>query len=281
MKLNSFFSSKLLIITLCLTSLICNGQLNNKKQKTELIVIGTVHFPTKNINTDTIYKVLENLKPDLILMESDMSNFNPDFTFKKTYNENEWNSVLKYRTNFKNTLFRPIEFEGRNDYRRQNGIENSDAVFNEINVLDSLSSLSAKHKKIWNRFIELSNSLNEFDNSTLKEINSNAVENLVNERQFYQYRKLNEIVNENDQFAKLKIETVTKDSISLRELYKRYCYFEELRNRTIIDNILKWQSKYPNKKIVVLIGFYHKYFIVNELKWKQKDNNFELKEYYK
>ena len=127
----------------------------------------------------------------------------------------------------------------------------------------------------------MSNSLNELDNSSLKDINSISTENLVRERQFYQYQKLKEIADENDEFAKLKIETAAKDSISLRELYRRYCYFEELRNRTIINNILKWKEKYPDKKIVVLIGFYHKYFLVNELKWKQKEYNFELKEYNK
>jgi len=270
--------NKILIAVFCFLSLLCNAQVTNKKQKTDLTVIGTVHFPTKNINADTIYSVLEKLKPDVILMESDGSNFNPDFTFKKTYDENEWNAVLKYKTNFKQTLFRPIEFEGRNDYRKQNGIQNVDVVFNEINTLDSLNKLSEKHKKIWNRFVELANSLEEQSNSSLKEINSAAVENLVRERQFYQYQKLKEIVDENAEFDKIKVETPTKESISLRELYMRYCYFEELRNRTIIDNILKWKAQYPNKNIVVLIGFYHKYYLINELKWKQKSNDFELKD---
>jgi hypothetical protein len=273
--------NRLLTITFCLNSLLFNAQINNKKQKTELIIIGTTHFPTKQINKDTIYSILESLKPDIILMESDMTNFNSDFTFKNTYDENEWNAIVKYRTNFKNTLIRPVEFEGRNNYRKENGIQNPDLVINEINVLDSLNILTEKHKKIWYRFVELSNSLNELDNSSLKEINSISTGNLVEERQFYQYQKLKEIVDENHEFAKLKIETAKKDSISLRELFKRYSYFEELRNRTIINNILKWENKYPNKKIVVLIGFYHKYFLINELKWKQKENNFELNKYNK
>lgn len=271
--------NRLLIITFCLNSLLFNAQINNKKQTTELIVIGTIHFPTKQINKDTIYSVLENLKPEIILIESDMTNFNSDFTFKNIYDENEWNAIVKYRTNFKNTLFRPIEFEGRNNYRKENGIQNPDVVLNEINVLDSLNILSEKHKKIWYRFVELSNSLNELENNSLKEINSISTENLVRERQFYQYQKLKEIIDENDEFAKLKTGATAKDSFSFRELYNRYCYFEELRNRTIIDNILKWKNKYPNKKIVVLIGFYHKYFLVNELKWKQKEYNFNLNEY--
>lgn len=270
----------LIIITFCFTSIFGKAQLNNQKKKAELIIIGTVHFPTKKINKDTIYSVLENLKPDLILMESDMTNFNSDFTFKNTYDENEWNAVLKYKKNYKTTLFRPMEFEGRNNYRKENGIQNPDVVLNEINVLDSLNILSKKYKESWNRYIELSNSLNELDNNSLRELNSISTDNLVRERQFYQYQKLKEIVDENEQFLKLKIETAAKDSISLRELYKRYSYFEELRNRTIIDNILKWKSKYPNKKIVVLIGFYHRYFLVNELKWKQNKYDFELKEYY-
>lgn len=271
--------NRLLTIIFCLNSLLFNAQINNKKQKTELIIIGTTHFPTKQINKDTIYSILESLKPDIILMESDMTNFNSDFTFKNTYDENEWSAIVKYRTNFNNTLIRPVEFEGRNNYRKENEIQNPDVVFNEINVLDSLNILTEKHKKIWNRFVELSNSLDELSDSSLKEINSISTGNLVGERQFYQYQKLKEIVDENHEFTKLKIQTANKDSISLRELFKRYSYFEELRNRSIINNILKWENKYPNKKIVVLIGFYHKYFLINELKWKQKENNFELYEY--
>ncbi|RYG19088.1 MAG: hypothetical protein EOO07_07565, partial [Chitinophagaceae bacterium] len=144
---------KHLIIALCLTPFFVTAQTSNNKSKTELTIIGTVHFPTKQINKDTIYAVLENLKPDLILMESDMTNFNSDFTFKSTYDENEWNAIAKYKSNFKNTLFRPIEFEGRNNYRKEQGIQNPDVVLIEINDLDSLNKLSEKHKKIWARFI--------------------------------------------------------------------------------------------------------------------------------
>ena len=90
--------NRLLTIIFCLNSLLFNAQINNKKQKTELIIIGTTHFPTKQINKDTIYSILESLKPDIILMESDMTNFNSDFTFKNTYDENEWNAIVKYRT---------------------------------------------------------------------------------------------------------------------------------------------------------------------------------------
>ncbi|MEN2400162.1 hypothetical protein GKZ90_0010255 [Flavobacterium sp. MC2016-06] len=271
--------NKLLLILLSF-SFFGNAQTNDKSKKTELIVIGTVHFPTKLINQDTIYKALESIKPDIILMESDMTNFNSDFTFKKTYDENEWNAIIKYQTNFEKTLVRPIEFEGRNDYRKENGIQDVDPVFIEINRLDSLNILSLKYKKIWSRFIEVDNSLNEVYENSLKILNTAATDNLVRERQFYQYQKLKEIVDENKEFIKMKSPVFEKDSITFRELYNRYCHFEELRNRTIIDNILKWKSKYPNKKIAILIGFYHRNFLVNELKWKQKEYNFELKEYY-
>lgn len=271
---------KFLLIPFFLITLFCNAQVNHKTSKPELIVIGTVHFPTKQINKDTIYSVLENLKPDIILMESDMTNFNSDYTFKNMYDENEWNAIVKYKKSHENTLFRPMEFEGRNDYRIQNGIQNPEVVLTKINLLNSLNILPEKHKKIWNRFVELSISLNELDNSSLKELNTPPSDNLVKERQFYQYQKLKEIVDGNAEFSKLKIETTAKASVSLQELYKRYCYFEELRNRTIVDNILKWQNKYPKKKIVMLIGFYHRYFLINELKWQQEKYGFELKEYY-
>jgi len=38
---------------------------------TEVIVLGTVHFPTPTFNADSLYDTLETLRPDLILFEID------------------------------------------------------------------------------------------------------------------------------------------------------------------------------------------------------------------
>jgi erythromycin esterase-like protein len=41
--------------------------------------------------------------------------------------------------------------------------------------------------------------------------------------------------------------------------------FWNLRNQTMAQNIYNTAAKYPNKKIVVLTGFLHRYYLLKEL----------------
>ena len=91
-------------------------------KKTQLYVIGTVHFPTEKITADTIFNVLLKIMPEVILMEAGSQNFNNDYSFKKTYHENEWNACIKYKTYFPKADFRPYDIEQRNNKRKQLGI---------------------------------------------------------------------------------------------------------------------------------------------------------------
>ncbi len=58
--------------------------------------------------------------------------------------------------------------------------------------------------------------------------------------------------------------------------------FWKLRNTAMANNILKHLKgeEFQNKTIIVLTGFYHKYFLLKELTPKQNDFNFIIREYY-
>ena len=50
----------------------------------------------------------------------------------------------------------------------------------------------------------------------------------------------------------------------------------DTRNRAMAQNILKQIANHPNKKIVVLNGYYHRYYLIEELKPYQAEYEFVL-----
>lgn len=250
------------------------------KDKGQIIIIGTIHFPSENIDSDKLYNILDKVKPDVILFESDSSNFNSDFTFKNMYNENEFNAVSQYKTNYPNIYIRPYDIEGRNQYRIEMGIQNPGSVFSLISELEKQNALSSDSKRYWDDFVMLSGQLDSCSNLDLQAINALSTDEIVGERQMYQYKKVREIVDNKVEFTKRFIKLNTNDSISLRTLYNRYTDFERQRENQMVQNILNMTQHFPNKKIVVLTGFYHRYYLVKGIQELKSNVPFELKEFY-
>lgn len=247
-------------------------------RKTMLYVIGSVHFPTKNINADTIYNAILTVKPDLILMEAGSQDFNKDYTFKKYFDENEYNAILKYKSKFPKTNIRPFDIEHRNEKRKRLGINGDNKASYFIDKRDSLHLLSTDQAEIWNKFVLVAEKLDLYSDKSLKEINCSTTDNLVSERQFYQYKKLTEIINSIQEFN--NIIGSPNDTISLKEYNNRFCNFELQRNFEMSVNITSYLKKYTDKKILVITGFYHRYAILDLLRYEQEKYDFELKEYY-
>jgi hypothetical protein len=209
-------------------------------------------------------------------MESDSALFTDDFKFKKIYDENEFNAVIKFTSENKNCLLRPFEFSGRNEYRIKQGIQNM-KEFNRL--MDSLFSNGAMpHASLRNmeRFNQLSDSLSKISNESLQIINSTTTDNLVMERQFYQYVKMKELTDAQPEMAVTTVKINEYEAITLREQFARYCFFEEWRNRIMTQNILKTIKAHPGKTIVVLTGFYHRAHVGYELQFQQQAYNFTL-----
>jgi len=260
----------------------CNAQQKPDRSEStkELYIIGSVHSPTKNVNADTITTILERIKPTLILIEADHHVFDENYDFKKTYDGNEWNAILRYKKSHPNTKFRPFEIEDRNQLRKEIGIySEAGFIYNKIYDLDSLNILTSSQSRIWNRSMFLSDSLSLIDNQMIQQLNSEATDNLVEERQFYSYKKIKEIVDKQKLFSERKIPGSNGDSLTVKEYFKRYSNFEQLRNYKMSENILKWIRETEEKKIVVLVGYYHRFSLINHLKYKQKDVGFEIKQF--
>jgi hypothetical protein len=253
---------------------------NCTSKKTELILLGTVHQPIQNFTPDSLYNILVKIKPDLILFEVDSSFFTKEFKFKKTWESNENIATVKYMNNF-NVAVRPFEFTGRNEYRIKIGSRPTDGK--AIKLLDSLyrsNKLNSKNKKIYQDFLKISDSLNSFAYLGAKAFNNSETDKIAQVRQHSQYKELLKIINEHPIFSNTFFVKNDNDSISYKEGYNRASEFWDLRNQTMSKNILYFVNQYKSSRIVVLNGYFHRYYLNSLIRPKQDELNFIVKEFY-
>lgn len=253
---------------------------NCTSKKTEIVLLGTVHQPIQNFTPDSLYNILVKIKPDLILFEVDSSFFTKEFKFNKTWESNENIATVKYMNNF-NVDVRPYEFTGRNEYRIKIGSRPTDGK--TIELLDSLyrsNMLSSINKKIYQEFLKMSDSLNSFAYLGAKAFNNSQTDKIAKIRQQYQYNELLKVINEYPIFSNTYYVKNENDSISYAEGYKKASEFWDLRNRTMSKNILHFVEEYKGSNIVVLNGYFHRYYLNSLIKPKQDELDFIVKEFY-
>jgi len=250
-------------------------------QNSEVIVIGNVHTPMPSYNADSLFKIMERIKPDIILHEIDGSYFTADFKFKEPSKENEQNASEKYVAKHPAALLRPFEFEGRNEYRREKGIKQSEKP--AMDLLDSLhtaGSLTKKQADIVAEYKRLTEQLNSFGYKSAKEFNNKRTDSISKLRQYYQHYKIRQVINGRKEFAKRFVTTTTNERVSYTEGYNRFCDFWDLRNQTMAKNIVNVVRNNPGKKVVVLTGYFHRYYLLEQLDKARAKANFTLKEFY-
>ena len=98
--------SKIIFIILSLIFLTGCGDKEEDKTK-ELIILGSVHFPTSGVNSDSVYLAIKKVQPQVILMERDSISFDSAFNRKVEYKENEDQAVTRFLKDNPNTILRP------------------------------------------------------------------------------------------------------------------------------------------------------------------------------
>jgi hypothetical protein len=270
---------KQILFAIVLLSIISCNQSN---VSTKLTILGTMHFPTEKINADSIYRVLKRVNPDFILMEADSSIFNPDFSFKKTFDENEYNAVIKYKKENPSVKIRPIEFEGRNEYRKSIGLfPGASIVFKKLNKLNKEKLFDINEQKVWDRFgyfWSLSDSIN---NGNLQSLNSPSTDKIIDSLMNYQYVEIKKIINKRNEFENSELIDAKKDTVTIKDYFNKWANFEgNIRNSALSKNILNIVKENTSSTIIVLTGYQHRFYIVKNVKSQEKKYNFELKEFY-
>ncbi|WP_055444578.1 hypothetical protein [Lacinutrix himadriensis] len=269
--------NKTLLILLLLISLF-----SCKKEKaTEIIIIGTLHKPEANFNAEILFHILEDVQPDFILQELDSSFFTSNFKHKKAPTSNEGMASKKYIEKYPSTKLRPYEFEGRNEYRINIGSRPTDGLTTKlIDSLNKAELLSVTEAEIYNKYKALLKPLIVFASKSPENFNNASTDSICAERQYYQYKMLTKITNKRNEFATRFHTKPNGKKISYRNGYQLAGDFWDLRNQTMAKNIMRIAEQNPEKKLVVLCGFMHRYYILRELKKLTKGKNILLKEFY-
>jgi hypothetical protein len=251
-------------------------------QTSNVTIIGTVHYPSKQFDADTLLSILEKIKPDIILLELDSGLFNKTFDaqYRLMYasKENEPIAVSRYIALHPATKAGPFDFENRDTYRRSLGIKQAQTQIEKL--LDSLyihKQLNKRQTKIVKEYYGLTEDLNSYVNASAKSFNNVNTDNLARRRQHYQHREIKKVIDQRNEFIQRFVTTSSGVTISWREAYKNLSDFWDLRNKTMAQNIIRIANKYPGK-IVVLTGFFHRYYLLGET--KQQAKHIQLNEFF-
>lgn len=247
-----------------------NGYCQTDSSKSEIIIIGTIHSGNKYFNHKTLYLLLDSLKPDLILDE-DSEIFKPVFGLKtatflkiikpsieqlalQTFSKrNKKIIILPFDTSFatkqdsKNQI--KTEILARKNYIK-NQIKVEAAIFDSLQIVrkDYLDSINFE-----NYIFKRNNYYDSFKNKTLEEINEPKFYNIAGD-----------LYKDDEELILPLIKKYLKDSLLIKEFEKDLVFWNE-RNKYMARKIENISELYPKKRIIVLTGLNHKYFLINKL----------------
>jgi hypothetical protein len=237
--------------------------------QTTVTILGTAHFATQGMNADTLYQMICRIKPDVILQELDASLMDAKGNYKGRILKdtgNEHLASLRYKVIHPDVVFREFDIAYRNAYYRQhNTFANENKSSRSLDSLFSRGLLSRKNLDIISKLYHLNDSLNRmYYDSQLRFLNSPAYMSLAREREFWLYTKLPEVFESTP--ALHKWHAFEKDDAD----------FWDVRNHAMINNILGYVGTFKGKKIMVLTGAMHKYYLTEGLQPKQAKYHFKL-----
>lgn len=256
-----------ILINICLIVFITNLSLfaQGYGKQTEILIIGVVHNKTKKISYKQLYQALEKNKPDVILWEQS-ENFKREIGLRTGYRlkiiSPGTEQLALQVFNKKNRLI-PIlgfdtSFSSKKKYIKET-IRISDVFFAKLYQ----SKLNKEDSLKYRTYVDFTNNyLDDIYNKPLEEINLPVIYNKAKEKDEM----------ESNIIIPLAKKYMT-DSIALNE-YLSDLDFGKSRNSYMAQKILDIVYAQAGKRIIVLTGLSHKYFLIDEL---SKQNNKDLK----
>lgn len=264
----------LLTLLAALLALGCHSQ-----ERPQIFVIGNIHDSVPNYHPSILYGILEDVRPDIILHEVDSMGM-ADYEKMVDMDENEIIASTRYKKAHPGTLRLGFDFEGRNQYRRDRGMVPTDNL--TVKLIDSLyraSKLTESQSRIYTEFLRVTEQLVNVATKGPREFNNAQNDLLCKKRQDFQYKELRKISDERPEFANRHIAKPDGKIISYRYGFALMAEFWDLRNKTMARNIYRIAKENPGKRIVVLTGFLHRYYIIDELN-RINDIGYSVKEFY-
>jgi len=247
------------LLTSLLLALICSQLAFSQ---TNIFIVGTTHRPMNLINADTLENILGRIKPDVILVELDSTiltvenDFNFDLKKYPDILENtsmENISMCRYQQKY-NIKLRPFDITGRNDfYERTDYFTKEDSLFSEMLAMQKNKEYSIANQRLFNVAWNIIKLYAEAEDVSFEDINSD-VRHKFTELKYTTYDIFLQICQEEPKLHKW---------IGFAQLQRDF-WIE--RNQVMVDNILLFAEEFKGKTLAVIVGYEHKYFIVNKLK---------------
>jgi hypothetical protein len=254
------------------------------EELTEILIIGVNHSRTKKINYNKLYKLLEKNKPDLILWEQS-EDFISVFGIRTGYRlrlispgtehlalqafnkKNKLIPILGFDTSFSSRENDVNESISRKHYSKEERVAKKNYVKESIRINDTFftkiyqSKLNNEDSLKYRAYADLHNNyIDDIYNKSLEEINLPVIYN--------KSKKMEEM--ESNVIIPLARKYMI-DSITLNE-YISDLNFGKARNRYMVQKVLDIASAHKGKRIIVLTGLSHKYFLIDELNKQTKMN---------
>jgi hypothetical protein len=249
---------------------------------TDVIIIGVKHSPSPSFNSDSLFKVVANLKPDLILIEQDSvsSTFKsgvfkpfPDWvmSLRRTFGWGKrsvvYNFLHKYYHDFPKVIIKPMDvaFNGTD---RKKYIEEYLQLEEDLEVAIS-EAYDRKEMSDYRASVNLTrDKLGAFAAArvygSLQDINADSTTEAL--------RQLD--ILENVHFKALVDSVPSLQGFSSR--VHKQLQLAKFRDEEMVQQILRYIQEYKGKRIVVVVGVLHRYYQLDKLAPKRDQLNFKI-----
>ena len=236
--------------------------------QTTIAVLGTLHLRSARFNPDSILEVMNRFKPDVILMELDTSLMDGQGNLKGraiSIDQNEEVAMKQYKNVNPVVQIRRFDIEYRNHYYESHKTFATEAQLDK--AVDSLwknNGLSRESMQIISTLNRVSSAIDILADMGITSINSKEYKQMAEFRQNWMYKK------------RLAVIAHTPALHEYYDFYKDDGEFWDIRNKRMIINIANYAKVFKGKKILVLTGAMHTYYLTIGLKPLQTGFDFKL-----
>lgn len=237
---------------------------------TTIVIVGTVHSATKYYDVQTLCRIVDRVKPDLVLVELDSSFFTPSMSLKPEFiNISLENKAVSISLETRPVPVRPYDIEGRNRIYQEHNYFNLQREFGSaLNVAERDNLLDTKAAFLLDAITRFDDIGSGFGSERPEVINSAACDVAMESKQYYAGEGMVQIV-------------VSAPSLSQ---FEDFCKFRRdfwiKRNDAMVDNILSWTKQLRGKTVLVLCGYEHRYYLRKSLKKRGASDAIILKDYW-
>lgn len=236
--------------------------------QTSIVILGIAHVRSERFNPDSILEVMNKFKPDVILMELDTSLMDAQGNLKgkmMAADENEEIAMKQYKNANPAVQVRRFDIEYRSQFYQSHKTFATEARLGK--TVDSLwkhNGLDRESMQIISTFYRVNSAIDILSDMGITMMNSKEYKHMAEFRQNWMYQK------------ELAVIARTPALHEYYDFYKDDGEFWDIRNKRMIANITNYTKAFKGKKVLVLTGRMHTYYLTDGLKPLQSEFGFKL-----